>query len=1112
MEAGPASDFRVFNDLVCNITPLGAAGVLLFSSPISIANWYNALMSSGPMWIRILEKDNNRRGDLFGRLMSDLFVSLGYDPPSLNIHKSGRELDLSASHRIEPRRAIGECKATVEPVGGDDINKFVGALDAEQDGHQAVTGYFISLAGFKETAIEQEKNRPRTKIIMLTAAQVVDHLITGRMLIPKVRATELAGRCCASLNHLFLDPEAELLAHERGWVWAVYFTQGKARTHFALIHSDGTPLARAIANEVIASDSSCGGSLHELSCLNPTPGRVDDAPVVASALAAYREYLEAECGFIQLDGLPADSEAGSRRLRLENIFVPLHLDLANKQDHPAAEGEDSTEQDPDEHDEKERQPAGIVVNEHPRLALLAAPGGGKSTLLKRLAVAYADPARREQIADDLPKRDWLPLFFRCRELRALARGSFFELLDALSQREPVRQHALVFRAYVDRMLLAGKVLLLIDGLDEISDTGDRAAFVCTIRAALQAYPGIAMVVTSREAGFRHVAAHLTAICVQATLSPFGADDIVRLSIAWHREVINNSDKVRVDAQQLAATIVKNDRIRRLAVNPLLLTTLLLVKRWVGSLPTRRAVLYGKAVELLLMTWNVEGHEPISQEEALPQLCYVASTMMLKGAQKISRPRLATLLKEARNALPTELGYVKGTVDEFIQRVEDRSSLLMMTGLDVEDGLLVEFFEFRHLTFQEFLTARAMVEGWHPGRSEKDTLVSVLEPHFKEEKWGEVIPLAAVLGGKATETLIQELTQLVRALEEPIIHINSWFLALGNSLADEAAARPETVRAALHEIARFGSALEQAPFTEALSRSRYGTDFRDEARRIFLEAVTDHNKSSSSLAQVVIWQTLETIDTAGVIRAVTRLDELMQGTESIARCEGALGLMFLCFLLTHRLKMERPAYVEPLQNAGRGLLPLIFSSDPAQQCAGSWGLAWLGECEISIPSGEEDTLGRLFTLWRTSQNTDIRHFSAWAIIGQPLIDREQSHPFQTIQRSEVDKLLQVYGEIPDERQKTAALIAAWYLRAWGDEEVAARAAVLKGLVGTGRPIVTQKTEPIARANCTKMSGNFIRLCLKPPTRQFAHIAAVCKTESDCDLLTWPTSRYQQLRSR
>jgi hypothetical protein len=298
-------------------------------------------------------------------------------------------------------------------------------------------------------------------------------------------------------------------------------------------------------------------------------------------------------------------------------------------------------------------------------------------------------------------------FFRCRELRDLARGSFAELLEALSEREPVRQHADVFRGCVDRALLAGRVLLLVDGLDEISDPGDRAAFACTIRTALLAYPGTALVVTSREAGFRHVAAHLSSVCTHATVSVFDSGDIRRLSVAWHREVVGDTEKVRTDAEQLAATIVQNDRIRLLAVNPLLLTTLLLVKRWVGKLPTRRAILYGKGIEVLLMTWNTEGHDPIPEEEALPQLCYVAMAMMLDGVQKISRPRLAELLQGARDALPTELGYVQDTVEQFIHRVEERSSLLMMTGHDVADGRLVEFFEFRHLTFQEVLPRRRL---------------------------------------------------------------------------------------------------------------------------------------------------------------------------------------------------------------------------------------------------------------------------------------------------------------------------------------------------------------------------------------------------------------------
>jgi predicted NACHT family NTPase len=154
-----------------------------------------------------------------------------------------------------------------------------------------------------------------------------------------------------------------------------------------------------------------------------------------------------------------------------------------------------------------------VLADHPRPAILAPPGGGKSTLIMGLAVAYADPTRRGQFTDELPARDWFPPFSRCRELRHPARGSFAELLDARSQRELVRQYAATFRAYVDRAMLAGRVLLLVDGLDEISDPGDRAAFVGTLRTALQArHPGTALVVTSREAGIRHVAAHLTAVC------------------------------------------------------------------------------------------------------------------------------------------------------------------------------------------------------------------------------------------------------------------------------------------------------------------------------------------------------------------------------------------------------------------------------------------------------------------------------------------------------------------------------------------------------------------------------------------------------------------------
>lgn len=981
--------------------------------------------------IRILENDNNRRGDLFGRLMADLIVALGYGQPRLNIHKSGRELDLSADHRLEPRRAIAECKATLDPIGGADLNKFVGVIDAEhgRKDKRQITGYFISIAGFTETAIEQETKRRRTKIITLSGSQVVEELIKGRIIIAKEQAAELAGRCCTLCTGLDLEPYIELIAHERGWIWSIYYTTGKARTHFVLIHSDGTILAHQIANEVISTDSVCGGILKQLVCLNPSPSHEADAEsLVAEAITAYRQYVTNECGDIQLDGLPADTDVGSRRLRLENLFVPLHLDVTI--------GEDKR------HD---RQPIGIVLEQYKRLAILAAPGGGKSTLIKRLAVAYTDSERRENITDNLPQNNWLPLYFRCRELRSLARGSFSDLLDALSCREPVRQHAATFRAHIDRQLLAGNVLLLVDGLDEISDPGDRAAFVCTLRTALQAYPKIATVVTSREAGFRHVAAHLAAVCSQSMISPFDKNDIRRLCVAWHREVVGDTEKVAADAKLLATTICQNDRIQRLAVNPLLLTTLLLVKRWVGSLPTRRAVLYGKAVELLLMTWNTEGHDPIPEEEALPQLCYVASSMMLSGVQKVSRPRLAAFLQEARDSLPMELGYVKDTVEQFIHRVEDRSSLMMMTGYDVEDGQLVEFFEFRHLTFQEFLTARAMVQGWHPERSEGDTLVKVLEPQLNKEEWREVIPLTAVLGGKATEALIIRLTNMVHELEsgEWMAHNrNPLLIALGNCLADEAAARPETVRAALRELVRFGGELyHNSIFSAALARGRYGRDLREEARAAYLATSPDYVNARYALETVVWWQIVTSDNAAGFFTAAEKIIELLNSPECIERCEGALG----CSALSCKFRDAGVDESWILNFKGHALMrdaliSMLNSDNEGEQHAASWALGLLAYYHgMSLPR-DVDVLSRLFEIWENASNPETREIASWSLANQHLVSRDDSGQCGSIDLSKVERLLRTYDDLIEDHEneeKTAALVLAWYTRTLSDTEIAQR---------------------------------------------------------------------------
>lgn len=102
---------------------------------------------------------------------------------------------------------------------------------------------------------------------------------------------------------------------------------------------------------------------------------------------------------------------------------------------------------------------------------------GKTTLLKRLVLAYAFPERSESINDNLPKRSWLPLLIRCRQLSNLTESTITDALHGIVKRAEITELDTAFMLLVKQALRSGETLLLIDGLDEISNENDRLAFI-----------------------------------------------------------------------------------------------------------------------------------------------------------------------------------------------------------------------------------------------------------------------------------------------------------------------------------------------------------------------------------------------------------------------------------------------------------------------------------------------------------------------------------------------------------------------------------------------------------------------------------------------------------
>ncbi len=472
------------------------------------------------------------------------------------------------------------------------------------------------------------------------------------------------------------------------------------------------------------------------------------SPNHKKVLRDYCSFLIKDCGQMTIEGVRADMDAAQRRFDLEQLFVPREV-VALPPKFSATDPIRGKKLEIRARKYEKPVEFGRVFVGHRRLALLAEPGGGKSLLLRRLAVAYADEDRRAMCKDGLPVEDLTPIMIRCREWREHIRLPIFSLLRKLS--DIIGQPSLsgFAEALVPR-LSNGRALLLIDGLDEIHEDSDRATFVDHLETFLFEYPRIRVVVTSREANFNLVEPSIARYCHPFCIAPLNEVAVEALCSQWSLLAGENASVGQSETPQIAEYIGQNVGLRQLAGNPLLLTMLLVVKQSATGLPTERVMLYERAVAELLASWNINGHELPNLKEVVPQLAYIAFQLMRAGKQTGTEKELLDLLEECRESVPQIRRYAKDTPYEFLKRLE-RSSLLIEGGHQMEGGQVVPFYEFRHLAFQEYLAAVAVVQGHYRGYTTADSPLTPLEPFLSVTEWKEVVSMTAAMVSKQETT-------------------------------------------------------------------------------------------------------------------------------------------------------------------------------------------------------------------------------------------------------------------------------------------------------------------------------------------------------------------------
>ncbi|MBD2506861.1 HEAT repeat domain-containing protein [Nostoc muscorum FACHB-395] len=465
----------------------------------------------------------------------------------------------------------------------------------------------------------------------------------------------------------------------------------------------------------------------------------------------YRELALESCDIIDLANLPEfDRHIAIKNLLLRQLYVALRVQVeivsnaeVDEVELAAIEkrriamqrrraGWSSEEKDKRE-DRGKRVPVGERLAKARRLVVLGDPGAGKTTMIRWITTAYLLRLKQDPDWKDLPDvstlpdEDWLPIIIRCRDLNDVSlSGSLDDILHyTLRKAEMTTTECTALRDTLRQKLQQGTALLLIDGLDEITDSLLRAKFCQQIEKICDAYKQAPIIVTSRIVGYREMNYRIGRQFEHVTVAELIKEDKDDFASRWCdiTELPERKEKAKTE---LIQDIHSAERIERLTGNPMLLTTMALVKRKVGKLPTRRHKLYAQAVDVLL-NWRSEVDKPIDDDEALPQLEYIAYAMCHRGVQQLRKDEVIDLFEKFREEYPNLHDVKNHTPKEFLILLERRTGILVEAGVIPHNGRDTPVFEFRHLTFQEYLAGLALVEGHFPNRDRSLKIADYVAP-------------------------------------------------------------------------------------------------------------------------------------------------------------------------------------------------------------------------------------------------------------------------------------------------------------------------------------------------------------------------------------------------